>query len=444
MQSITGRVFSVDPKYISDPESSEFITIFRNQLDGKYYGRRSDGTDELLAQDVPVNVGNTIYVDSVYGDNTAAVEGGIYDQRYPFLTIFGALAQASAGDIIYVRKGTYSQGTISNPVADFYLEAGAIVQNLSSPDVFLKSDGGTLNIYGEGTLRNIVYNAYIIACLNSSTINIQANLLQKTSTNFGGALIALTGGKINAWIKEIDCSYDYVYACECLDANSRITLNADKVRFSFICYLLSGSANGPIIANVKETISHQMVSSNSFGNTFAGIINNVSANPTIILNGNCSTANTSDVPHSLSRVLSVHNSSANGKIIHNGGSSVIRNIAYAGISSGANSTISFNADVENLQGATQTGYGVYINSGKIFCKGKLKNLNYVGSTIQVDGGSLILDDLTYVSNVGATDSISASAPINIKVYKSVTNKPWNVNITNTIVGSLNIVDAGVE
>lgn len=48
MQSITGRVFNVESKYITNPESNEFITIWRNKLDNKYYGRRSDGVDEPL------------------------------------------------------------------------------------------------------------------------------------------------------------------------------------------------------------------------------------------------------------------------------------------------------------------------------------------------------------------------------------------------------------
>lgn len=444
-----GTVFNVEPQYIKTPVNDEFVQIYRNELDNKYYGRRASGVDELIGPpspptpDVPVNVGKTIYVDSVYGNDAAAVAGGVYDQRYPFLTIAGALANDSVGDIIYVRKGTYTVTTIINPQADFYLEAGAIIQNLSTADVFRKTDGGILNIYGEGTIRSTVFGSYVIAALSNSTVNVQADLIQKTSTILGGGLIALSGAKINAWLKEIDCSFDFVTGCECLDANSSITVNADKVRFSWFGYLLSDVANGPIIANVKETISHQMVSSNAFGNTSAGIING-SANANIIVNGDFTTANAVDVPHSLSRVLSIHNHSGNCRIFHNGGRSVFRSRAFAGVSIAANALISFNTTAENLQGATQPGLGVSISSGKIICKGKLRTEAYVGPTIQADGGSLILDDLTYVSNAAAIESIGAAGPINIKVYKSVTNKVWNLNVTNTIVGSLNIVDAGVE
>lgn len=47
------RVFNVEPKYIDTPTYSEFITIFRNKNDGKYYGRKSDGTDEPISDTGP-------------------------------------------------------------------------------------------------------------------------------------------------------------------------------------------------------------------------------------------------------------------------------------------------------------------------------------------------------------------------------------------------------
>jgi len=49
MQSINGRIFNIKPGYVKTPEDNEFITIFRNKDDGKYYGRKSDGSDELIS-----------------------------------------------------------------------------------------------------------------------------------------------------------------------------------------------------------------------------------------------------------------------------------------------------------------------------------------------------------------------------------------------------------
>jgi len=442
MQSITGRVFNVESKYITNPESNEFITIWRNKLDNKYYGRRSDGTDELLAPDVPVNVGNTIYVDSVYGDNAAAVDGGIYDQRYPFLTIFGALSSASAGDIIYLRKGIYSQTTISNPIADFYLEAGAVVRNISNPDTFVRSDGDVLNIYGNGTIENGIAGSFVLVSLNNSIINVECNLIRKYNNIIGGALLSLTGATINAWVKEIDCStQDFSYIAVIVDPNSKINLYADICKYTFIGYLAQ-SVGGKIIANVKNTVAYNSTIPNFFNGTGASVGNGPGSE--IVVNGDFSSATTVDPNGSGSAILNYHISGA-GSITHNGGYSKIRNRYYARIQGSALGVINFNSDIENTQSVTTEGNGIYIDSGKIICKGKLKTLDTTtGVPIIASGGSLILDDYTYVSNGASPESIFAAAPINIKVYKSVTNKAWSANVTNTIVGSLNIVDAGVE
>lgn len=441
-----GTVFNVEPQYIKTPVNDEFVQIYRNELDNKYYGRRASGVDELIGPpspptpDVPVNVGKTIYVDSVYGNNAAAVTGGIYDQRYSFLTIAGALASASLGDIIYVRKGTYTVNTISNPIADFYLEAGAIVQNLSTPDTFVRSDGGILNIYGEGTIINGRSGSFVIASLNNSTINVQCNLMRKINTILGGALISLSGATINAFIKEIDCgTQDFCYIAQILDPNSKINLYCDLAKYTFIGYL-SQSLGGKIVANVKNTVAYNNITPNFFNGTGAGINNGPGGQ--IIINGDFSYNTTSNPNGAGSAILQCHLSS-NGSIIHNGSYSKIRNRYYARIQGSASCSISFNSNIENEQDAD--GNGIYIDSGKIICKGKLKTLDLTtGVSIIASGGNLILDDFTYVSNGLSPNSILAAAPINIKVYKSVTNKPWEANVTNTILGSLNIVDAGVE
>ena len=52
------RVFNVEERYISNPENDEFVTIYRNKLDNKYYGRRANGVNEPLAS----NVGGSIEV----------------------------------------------------------------------------------------------------------------------------------------------------------------------------------------------------------------------------------------------------------------------------------------------------------------------------------------------------------------------------------------------
>lgn len=51
-------------------------------------------------------VGNTVFVDAVYGNNTTAAAD---PTRYPFLTINSALSNVTSGQTVFVRPGTYSE-----------------------------------------------------------------------------------------------------------------------------------------------------------------------------------------------------------------------------------------------------------------------------------------------------------------------------------------------
>jgi hypothetical protein len=51
-------------------------------------------------------IGNTLIVDSVYGNNTTAAAD---PSRYPFLTINSALSNATSGQTVFVRPGTYNE-----------------------------------------------------------------------------------------------------------------------------------------------------------------------------------------------------------------------------------------------------------------------------------------------------------------------------------------------
>jgi hypothetical protein len=51
-------------------------------------------------------VGNTVFVDAVYGNNTTAAAD---PTRYPFLTINSALSNVTSGQTVFVRPGTYNE-----------------------------------------------------------------------------------------------------------------------------------------------------------------------------------------------------------------------------------------------------------------------------------------------------------------------------------------------
>jgi hypothetical protein len=91
MQSINGRIFNIKPGYVKTPEDNEFITIFRNKDNGKYYGRKSDGSNELI--------GGTRYVESVTGDGVNNIDPFNPILTFPTTEEIGAVKLNSVLDI---------------------------------------------------------------------------------------------------------------------------------------------------------------------------------------------------------------------------------------------------------------------------------------------------------------------------------------------------------
>jgi len=62
-----------------------------------------------------LQIGNTLIVDGVYGNNTTAAAD---PTRYPFLTINSALSNVTSGQTVFVRPGTYNEKiTVPNGIA---------------------------------------------------------------------------------------------------------------------------------------------------------------------------------------------------------------------------------------------------------------------------------------------------------------------------------------
>jgi hypothetical protein len=74
------------------------------------------GTASATGATGPIlQIGNTLIVDGVYGNNTTAAAD---PTRYPFLTINAALSNVSSGQTVFVRPGTYNEKiTVPNGIA---------------------------------------------------------------------------------------------------------------------------------------------------------------------------------------------------------------------------------------------------------------------------------------------------------------------------------------
>lgn len=387
-----------------------------------------------------INNKNFIQVDPVYGNDTTAVSNGIYNPNHPFLTVESAIANASVGDLIVCIKGTHNlSSTIVNPQVDFYLYPDAILN--CSGGVFSKTDGGTLNIYGEGQLVGGGFAVPVILVNSSSVLNITANKITHSSS-FYGAIYAESLAVVNANVKEIDCSFNLANAIVA-DTGAKVYLTANVVKFSWVGYIVGDSSE--VIANVERTICYNIAGDfTTLGNSYV-LIANGALNAKATVNGDLFTAQTEDSPTGAGGGLNFQNG-AGGTIILNGTKSIVRQQNPIRISNCPSGNIIVLSEIQNIQdgGTGFSGRGAYLNSGKLTLKSKLSNSTN-DSLVQYDGGTLILDDAVLIATAGATESIAtAAAPITMKVYSGYTNKAINVGISNSIVGTSLIVDAGVE
>jgi len=402
--------------------------------------------DPLFAAQLSIDtllINKTIFVDSLNGNDTTAIDNGVYNSYFPFQNILTAKAYAASGDMIYIRKGTYTQKTINNSICSYFLETGAIVQNTINNNVFAQSNGVTLNIFGNGTLRSSVVNSAVIVAINNTTINVQCYKIIKDTNFLGMAILCITGGKIYCDCYEIDCRFNGVIGVQILDANGFIQLNAQILRYSFIAALLGNTNNNTskIIYNVSETIVYDMPFVTAFNGTGAGFVNNGSGE--IVMNTRFSSAQTTDSAGFLSSIGLLWNNGANvcNLYINSPGYNKVRlsNLFRTGNIT-TNGKMVINGNFKN----DQSSYGVLNVGGTIDISGKIENEAItLLSPIEQQAGTLIINDLITIAGAGSTYSISSPAAQNIRIYKHVTNKGYNSLITDIIPGSLNIINANV-
>lgn len=132
------RVFNVEAKYIDTPTNDEFVTIWRNKLDNKYYGRRADGTDE------PIGGGASVGVDCF----NQKINGPFDTNDVP--STFGqCFIDLPAGDYIFDLDVTAKRTSLLNPfgqtVAEIRINTN-IGPNVDPSDILLESRESYLNL----------------------------------------------------------------------------------------------------------------------------------------------------------------------------------------------------------------------------------------------------------------------------------------------------------
>ncbi len=104
-------------------------------------------------------VGNTVFVDAVYGNNTTAAAD---PTRYPFLTINSALSNVTSGQTVFVRPGTYNE-KITMPAG--VALRGANVQTVIIQQLNTTSNTTLLTMGSNCRVEDITFNL-------SSTSNV--------------------------------------------------------------------------------------------------------------------------------------------------------------------------------------------------------------------------------------------------------------------------------
>lgn len=144
------------------------------------------------------DTGKTIFVDNVTGNDTRGTLSK-YSISTPFKTIGAAMAQSVAGDLVWVRKGSYTiTSTISlDGKGDIQCEAGTTI-----------SVGGNITAFSTNETKTVIGDVFVLAntaklvAISGGTLRFEFASISSTST---GTLFTVTAGTI-------DTSFAYIVA----------------------------------------------------------------------------------------------------------------------------------------------------------------------------------------------------------------------------------------
>jgi hypothetical protein len=181
VESKIGRVFNVNPNYISNPENNEFISIYRNKLDNKYYGRRSDGVDEPLGG-VSVDCFNkkingpfdTNDTPSTFGECFLNLESGDYIFDLDVTSKVTSLENPAGQIVAEIRINTTQEPNVDP--GDQIIESRQSLINLGSTDdsYNLHLMSGKVQVSGSFTFKAAFWDGSENSDMNISNVMMRA------------------------------------------------------------------------------------------------------------------------------------------------------------------------------------------------------------------------------------------------------------------------------
>lgn len=390
--------------------------------------------------------GEMLYVDSVYGNDSTAVAGSLFQT---YLTPAAAQTAAGVGDVIVVRPGSYTVSSLGKNGVNWLLMAGVTFTN-SSGFIFSDDESAmSFNVYGKGKLNLTAGEDSIIKISGGGTVNIECDEIY----NIGGdaRTIMVWGGSklyINAFTRVgTHTSNSTGTNYELRDSDSE--LNIKTVLFNVLSAVETYSAD----PSTKFFLECDVLNWDGFA-TWTTIIYS---------DGGCFNVKAKNLVLNMTVDVTgwacwafIFNSGEGEAHLHFDNVVKTDSFSYAFLGNLAESTNVFvkigntgtleNMFLDIVDGQTEMsgklitsisgGPSILMGSGTIRLRNLyISNINGDADSVIVNktGGNLVLDNVTIVLGDTANDDIIASLAEDVFVYSAVSNAATvNSNITELV------------
>lgn len=372
----------------------------------------------------PIYVGNTLFVDAIYGNNGTGTPNR---QDLPYLDIVIAQFFAVSGDTIYVRAGNYtSLSSLGKAGVNYYFEDGAVLTTTGNSFVPIGFDSFNVMGYGKFYASNSVL-------FSSGTGTINFECLYAEGTGASSRTIWANGSsKFNINVKSdlVLSGLEQVIRTNGVSAEVKVTCNRMIGAGGLI-----QAEGGTIICNANEFIY------NATGSGYIGI--GIYNGAIVELNGNVIGNGVGIYALPLMYVSGTGSLTINGSVsstntdgtlvtTSSGAINFYGKVSSTGLIDVNSGVVSFYDDVINNNFGQEV---ITHNGGKTIVHSLVKNL---GATITshgivVTGSGLILKQSASIYVSGVADSVNSVAPQTIKTYGgAVSNTPANAFIVQQV------------
>lgn len=194
-----------------------------------------------------VNVNETVFVDSKFGNDTTGVRD---DMTHPFATLSAALAAAKNGDTIYVQSGVYTDNLVLLDGIDFYFALGAV---MTDPGPYLFTDNGnsvSVIISGFG---DFIATTSVMKLTGSSLVYFEAQDALSTGADI---FVISNTGNVSA-IVDIDLQNAIAVSGNVITVDGGIDLafRADRMISASSIINVTTNASGDGIFRISESFN---------------------------------------------------------------------------------------------------------------------------------------------------------------------------------------------